>query len=299
MLTFLVQEIRSDYSYKTHLFFTFSSPQLFKLHPVWLGETQDRAVNVFGAASSSFATLMNRITPVSLPLGFCRSVLRLLQPRGNPRFTILREKELMRVILCAAAAMLCLAGQAMGQVRITEWMYNESEFVELTNLGPGSVNFAGWSFDDDSRTPGVFSLSGFGIVAAGETVVFSEVSATDFRTEWNLPLTVKVLGGNAANLGRNDEINIYNGTTLVDRLTFGDQTFPGTIRTVGISGNAPFAALGDNTVADWELASVGDRFGSYASAGGWLGNPGTYAVPEPTSVALAMISLAALGFVRR
>ena len=57
---------------------------------------------------------------------------------------------------------------------------------------------------------------------------------------------------NTNNLGRDDEINIFNGATLVDRLTYGDQTFPGTIRTQGKSGvPTTCQALGANNVGAW------------------------------------------------
>ncbi len=49
---------------------------------------------------------------------------------------------------------------------------------------------------------------------------------------------VKVVGENAANLGRADEINLFDANgTLIDRLTYGDQRFAGTIRAQNRSGN--------------------------------------------------------------
>jgi len=110
------------------------------------------------------------------------------------------------------------------RIRITELEYNGSEFVELTNVGSAAQDFTGWSFDDDSRTTGTVSLSAFGSVAAGESVIIAESTDAAFRTEWGLAPTVKVIGSNAANLGRADEANIFDGTgTLVDRVTYNDQ----------------------------------------------------------------------------
>lgn len=211
----------------------------------------------------------------------------------------------MRILLCAAATMLCLASQALAQVRITEWMYNETpEFVEFTNFGPGPVNFTGWSFDDDSRLPGVFSLSGFGIVGVGESVVITEGNANDFRVDWGLVSSVKVLGGYTNNLGRNDEINLFdNNGDLVDRLSYGDQAgfFPGSIRTVDVSGNPlTDAALGANDVYQWVFSESGDRFGSYFSLGGQFGNPGFYpTIPEPSTLVLVALSGIGLWMRRR
>lgn len=200
----------------------------------------------------------------------------------------------MKYNLVAAAALMLagLSSSARAELRITEWAYGagSGEYVELTNVGASPIDFSGWSFDDDSRSPGSFSLSGLGTVAPGESVIMTESSASDFRAAWSLPLTVKVLGGNSNNLGRNDEINIYDASNLLaDRLTFGDQNFPGTIRTQNVSGNPiTLAALGANSVSQWQLSFLGDAYGTYTSSFGDLGNPGigTYVVPEPSTVAL-------------
>ncbi|AFY32951.1 ExeM/NucH family extracellular endonuclease [Calothrix sp. PCC 7507] len=169
-------------------------------------------------------------------------------------------------------------------IQITEYMYNPTtaavsgEFVEFTNLGTSAVDFTGWSFDDNSRTPGSFSLSAFGIVQPGESVILTESDATAFRTAWNLPSTVKVIGGLNQNLGRADEINLYDASNnLVDRLTYDDQTFAGTIRTQGASGWTEIANLNDTTIdADWKLSVVNDAQNSQTSTGGDIGNPGIY-----------------------
>lgn len=198
------------------------------------------------------------------------------------------KKTFLSILLAAG-----FSAGTQAQVRITEWQYNGSEFIEFTNLGLTSVDFTGWSFDDNSRSPGSVSLSAFGSVAAGESVILSEVNATDFRNEWNLAVTVKVIGLNGQNLGRNDEINLYDSVdALVDRLTFGDQDIPGSIRTDTASGWAPFEALGNNTVLSWTRSTVGDAQGSFASDSGFAGSPGVHTVPEPGVVGLASIGLA-------
>lgn len=211
----------------------------------------------------------------------------------------------------ALAATLAVTGLSAAQaqsVEITEWMYNGYEFIELTNMGTSAVDFTGWSFDDDSRTAGTVDLSSFGTVGVGESVIIAEADVASFRTVWNLDASVKVFGGNWTNLGRNDEINIYNNAgTLVDRLTFGDQNIPGTIRTQNISGTAvSAAALAPQAVTaeNWVLAADGDSFGSYVSTtGGFVANPGTFAfapaVPEADTVAMMLAGLGLLGAVAR
>lgn len=183
-------------------------------------------------------------------------------------------------------------------VRITEWQYNGSEFIEFTNLGASAVDFTGWSFDDDSRSVGAVSLSGFGIVQSGQSVILSEESTAGFRTRWNLDSSVGVIGGNSTNLGRGDEINLYDaGGNLVDRLTYGDDNFPGTIRTLNVSGRPGSAsAVGLNDVSLWVLAVIGDVDGSYASAvGGFIGSPGVTSLQPVPLPAAAFLMLGGLG----
>lgn len=210
----------------------------------------------------------------------------------------------MKKAILAAAAMLvaAMSNSSQGAMRITEWMYsgNGPEYIEFTNTGAAAIDMTGWSFDDDSALPGVFDLSGFGSVAPGESVIITEGSVPAFVADWALAPTVKVLGGYTNNLGRNDVINLFDGSdALADVLAYGDQTFPGTIRTQEISGNPiTLAALGTNDVAQWQLSFVGDAYGSYFSLGGDLGNPGigAYAVPEPSTVALLILGSVALCF---
>lgn len=180
--------------------------------------------------------------------------------------------------LAAGLFALLVADAAQAQVRITEWMYDGAggEFVELTNVGATPVDMAGWHYDDDSANPAIgFALGGFGVLAVGESAVFAENSAETFRADWNLCDGVKLLGGVTNNLGRGDQINIFDGAgALVDRLTYGDQVFPGTIRTSGASGWVSLAGLGADDVHEWTLSSLGDGEGSLASTGGAIGSPG-------------------------
>ena len=108
-----------------------------------------------------------------------------------------------------------------GQVVISEWMYNsltsgKPEFVEITNVGGTPVDMSTYSFDDSSRTPSSFPLSPIGTLAPGDSGLIAEGTVAAFRSEWNLDAGVKIAAGNTNNLGRDDEINIYNGTTLVE-----------------------------------------------------------------------------------
>lgn len=213
--------------------------------------------------------------------------------------------QLLPLLLAAALA----PQAAQANVNITEWMYGggSGEFVEFTNLGNSAVDFTGWSYDDDSRLVGVFDLSAFGIVGAGESVIITEIDADTFRLDWGLSASVKVLGGYTNNLGRADEINLFDASgNLVDRLTYGDNAAAGGPRTQNASGWAgSFAALGANDATQWVLASVGDAESSYRSLSGAIGSPGftTYAVaapvPEPETYAMLLAGLGIIGAVAR
>ncbi len=208
----------------------------------------------------------------------------------------------IRRALGAAVLGLSAAG-AQAQVQITEWLYNTSEFIEFTNLGSTAVSFAGWSFDDDSRAAGTVSLSAFGLVKPGESVILTEDDEAAFRAAWGLAASVKVIGGNRTNLGRADEINLFDAQgSLVDRLTYGDVS-RGTVRADTASGNPlSLAGLSETVPTSWVLASAGDAYGSKLASNGGIGNPGYFAlapVPEPSTYALLIAGLAVVAGVAR
>jgi predicted extracellular nuclease len=207
----------------------------------------------------------------------------------------------MKRLFLALGIVALFAATAHAQMRITEWMYNGKldgsglgEFVEFTNTGSTAIDMTNWSFDDNSRTPTSTSLSAFGSVAPGESVILTDATAAAFRTAWGLSGALKIVGGNSDNLGRSDEINLYDSSaTLIDRLTYNDQG-TGTVkgpRTQYVSGNIPLAALGQNTASAAVLSVVGDAYGSWTATSGDIGNPGSYPTPEPASLVLALIGL--------
>lgn len=168
-------------------------------------------------------------------------------------------------------------------VRVTEFMYSGigGEFIELTNLTLSPIDLTGWSLDDDHATSGAFSLSAFGVVHPGESVLVVESTAAAFRAAWGLADSVRIIdqfgtvGGN--NLGRNDQIHVFNAAgETEDRLYYGDQTYAGTIRTQNASGQTGCVNVGANAIASWQLSVVGDAYGSLASTGNDIGTPGRY-----------------------
>ena len=197
--------------------------------------------------------------------------------------------------LVAVSIVLAVGSFAGATMQITEYMYQgapadqSGEFVEFTNVGGPAVNMIGWSFDDNTRQSGSQDLSAYGTIAPGESVILPDITAADFRTRRHLDDSVKVIGGNANNLGRSDEINLYNGSALVDRLTYNDQATPKQgPRTQGASCNVPAADYSATTaLSTWALASVGDSFGSFQATTGDIGSPGR--LPEPASLLLLVV----------
>ncbi|MDY7000094.1 MAG: hypothetical protein SW019_26200, partial [Actinomycetota bacterium] len=133
----------------------------------------------------------------------------------------------------------------------------------------------------DSATPGKVSLTDAGVLQPGQSFLVVDVEPADFAADWAL-VDVVILGPNSdANFGRNDQINLYDADdNLVDRLTYGDEDFPGTIRAKEVSGQACEEIIGQDDIYGWVYAEVGDAFGSYEAASGDVGSPGIYiAVP--------------------
>lgn len=176
---------------------------------------------------------------------------------------------------------------ASADIRITEWMYQGSgeEFLELTNLGADPVDMTGWSMDDDSATPGIADLTALGTVLPGESVVVTDDDPLSFAAKWGLS-GVTIINKPNPGLGRNDQINIYDASnTLVDVLTYGDQNFPGSIRTAGISGWPCQGVVGADDVNGWLFSSVDDVQNSVASTDGDVGSPGNYVADDCSAVA--------------
>lgn len=210
----------------------------------------------------------------------------------------------------AAATLLLAAAHAQANVQITEWMYSGpgGEFIEFTNLGSTPVSFVGWVYSDVARAAtvgaGGFDLSALGTVAPGQSVILTESTVASFRANWGLMASIKVVGGATPNIGRSDEINLFDASgTLVDRFTYSDVNFAGTVRTQDRSGTpSSLADLASSTVTTgWVLSAVGDAYGSYAALGNDIGNPGVFAlaVPEPATYALWLAGLAGVGAVAR
>ena len=214
------------------------------------------------------------------------------------------------LVLAITAGLLPIAAQA--QIIISEVDANGSsasdgyaaDWFELRNIGSSAVDITGWKMDDSSAT---FALAvpirGITSILAGQTIVFLEGNASgsndgtidaNFITAWfggSAPVgfTVANYGGSGVGLSAAaDAVNIYDSTGVLQAgVSFGASTTGFTFdNEAGLSG----------TISQLSVAGVNGAFLSFN--GLETGSPGV--VPEPTSIALAGLGLAAfLGFRKR
>jgi hypothetical protein len=227
------------------------------------------------------------------------------------------------VTVIAIASLAAIPVHCGGAVRITEFMSEgqgdvlqgnggrrQREFFELTNLGPSAVDVSTWSYNDNNVNDPINWGPSIGAIQPGESVILTQMTASDFRTYWDLDASVRVATFlQLSNLGNADTINIYNSftqdaTTLVDSLTYTSDA-----RGSGISRNRPWdGGTGQHPNSAWVDSALSDSYGSRIApsptgfppnfpdpSGPWnqsdyldLANPGVY-VPEPATGGLLIV----------
>src|SRR5262249_6388382 len=169
-------------------------------------------------------------------------------------------------------------------IRITEFAYGgkatgaaggDGEYAELTNVGDAPQDMTGWKYGNAADTfASGLDLSSLGVVAPGESVIVTDLSAAEFRSEWGLKSTVKVLSNGKAhtlNSGPN-AIQVFDNTgTVVDSVSY----LSGFESAKGLSAWVDAAHLGAKLGTDgWTISATGDTEGSWTSAKGSVGSPG-------------------------
>jgi LPXTG-motif cell wall-anchored protein len=176
-------------------------------------------------------------------------------------------------------------------VKFTEFAYGgkitgsstggDGEYVEVTNLGSSSVDMTGWTYNRDTGGTAI-SLTGFGSLAPGASGIITDVTAAEFRTEWNLSASVPVVNDDMTKLDSNAHtITLYDPTSAVaDQISWA----AGFLTAKGLSAwvdQTHVGAKADTT--GWTISAVGDAEGSVASVHPTaIGSPGTFVLATPT-----------------
>ena len=227
----------------------------------------------------------------------------------------------MRKFLWAALALSLLGQNAMAAInlQITEmWPGNEpgsnltDDWFEVTNFGDMAWTAAGDGdlyYDDDSADATAADLlSGVASIAPGESVIFVDGSATTgaanvafWHLIWDGDLSSvpqvgtyegsgMSQGGDGATLFLDADNNGPSGAEIIDLELYPDAN--------AFGGKSYDSGLG-------QFSSVGNASGAIATTAlndenqPAIGSPGSAAVPEPTSMALAVLGLIGVLYNRR
>ena len=156
-----------------------------------------------------------------------------------------------------------------------------ADWFEVTNNGNAALDISGWKVDDSSNSfTAALALTGITSIAAGESVIFLETSATNaatiianFKTTWfgsNVPAGLQVgsYTGTGIGLGTGgDAVNLFDSSGVVKaNISFGAAATNYTFN------NA--ASLNNSVVTTLSQVGVNDAFAA-ANDTVQIGSPGT------------------------
>jgi len=183
-----------------------------------------------------------------------------------------------------------------------------NDFWELTNISASTVSLAGYSWHDNGRSAAAaaaYALPGGSSIAPGESVIFTTLSPSAFRTWWGISSSVQVFQtAGAPGLGQNDGVSLFDaGGNEVFFFSYAGGGFtkedgsPSTGTHAGPSAGAAtetqsavWVPSSGTTAPRYTFATVGNlgAFASAASAAD-IGSPGVTVGGPTVSIADASI----------
>ncbi|QJE97979.1 hypothetical protein [Luteolibacter luteus] len=205
------------------------------------------------------------------------------------------------------AALVAACSSANAQLKITEVMYKGmfGEFIEVTNTGSAltASQTDDYSYDDSGASAGKVPFPAVAL-ANNQCVIITEVSSAIFNLAWytepsgdNGLITVApvIIGNSTDNLGRSDTINIFQNSTVVDKLSYNDEAVPPNgprtedVSAVPITGwDHTLDNMTNGGVTEWKLSNTSDvatkwQAGNPSQSAGSapIGSPGRYVTATP------------------
>jgi uncharacterized protein YjiK len=175
-----------------------------------------------------------------------------------------------------------------------------SDFWELTNISSETVSLEGYSWHDNGRSASAaqaYKLPAGSSIAPGESVIFTTLTPTAFRSWWNVSNGVQVFQTAGPGLGQNDGVSFFDESQneifffnyAANGFTKADGN-PSTGTHAGPSAGAPtetqsavWVPSSGTSSPRYTFASVGN-LGAFASATSALdiGSPGVTTAGVPT-----------------
>ncbi|HMB96353.1 MAG TPA: lamin tail domain-containing protein, partial [Tepidisphaeraceae bacterium] len=140
-------------------------------------------------------------------------------------------------VVAAGLTAIAFAAPAKAALVITEVMSSSShpggtsnaDWFELTNTGGSAFSLTGFSWDDNTETPGSAHFGSISSIAAGASVVITGETVgaeAAFRSDWGIDPSVQLVNLGSTEFqslsSTSDEVNIYNASnTLVTSVTLG------------------------------------------------------------------------------
>jgi hypothetical protein len=230
----------------------------------------------------------------------------------------------LKLTSCALALVGTLSANA--QITISEVLFNEvgsdvgGEWIEIYNKGLTVINLSNYKIGDEetkdatSATEGLWQFPSGATINPGQVQIVA-VSATRFQTVYGFLPTYELAGtdatvpdlsvysswdpdgGNINMSNSNDQALLLDeNDALVDGLNWGNTTYlnPGLGTALdGASYQRINAMIDTDTAADWMTITDSNIPAAQRSS------PGVVVVPEPGSLALTCLGIAALVFRRK